>query len=136
MTEGRGWVSSVRMRHKDGHWVELEGSGATIHDETVSNVAPTLSLGGSGGTEGSPLVLTLGASDPGNDHLISWMINWGDGAQTPLAGTATSASHTYADNKIYNIVVTANDEDGYYSNVKSVEITNAAPNLFDLFKEK
>ena len=34
MAEGRGWVSSVRMRHKDGPWVELEGSGATIHDET------------------------------------------------------------------------------------------------------
>src|SRR5437763_2121229 len=57
------------------------------------------------------------------------MINWGDGAQTPLAGTATFASHTYADNKIYNIVVTANDEDGYYSSVKAVTITNAAPTL-------
>src|SRR5207245_5434287 len=97
---------------------------------TVTTVAPTLTLGGTSVTEGSPFTLTLSATDPGNDHIISWMINWGDGAMLPLAGTATSASHTYADNKIYNIVVTANDEDGYYSSVMAVTITNAPPSLF------
>ncbi|HEV8607732.1 MAG TPA: PKD domain-containing protein [Tepidisphaeraceae bacterium] len=97
---------------------------------TVTNVAPTLTLGGASVSEASSFTLLLGSSDPGNDHMISWMINWGDGAMLPVAGTATSASHTYADDRIYNIIVTANDEDGYYSSVKAVTITNAAPTLF------
>src|SRR5205823_3415859 len=107
-----------------------DGGTSVAHKSlAVANVAPTLTLGGTTAVEGSPFTLTLASSDPGNDHIISWMINWGDGAQSPLAGTATFASHTYADNKIYNVVVTANDEDGYYSSVKAVTITNVAPTL-------
>jgi PAS domain S-box-containing protein len=31
--EGRGSVSSLRLRHKDGRWVEIEGTGTAVYDD-------------------------------------------------------------------------------------------------------
>jgi PKD repeat protein len=81
----------------------------------VSNVAPSLAASGAAeAAAGTLYTLTLAASDPGDDTLIEWVVNWGDGNVTTLPGSATSASHTYLLDGNYNILVSASDEDGSY----------------------
>ncbi|WP_428938143.1 PKD domain-containing protein [Fontivita pretiosa] len=105
------------------------GSNASV--VMVANVAPTLTLSGNGsGAEGSAYQLGLGKSDPGNDTITSWIINWGDGMTQIVPGSPAAVSHVYADNGQYTITATATDEDGTYAaNSRSVSISNVAPTL-------
>jgi uncharacterized delta-60 repeat protein len=99
---------------------------------TVDNVAPTLTISGASNVaEGSSYTLTLGSSDPGQDAITSWTINWGDGIEV-ISGNPGSVSHTYADggnpSTAYTITATATDEDGTYSsNSLGVSVLNVAP---------
>ncbi|WP_146512309.1 PKD domain-containing protein, partial [Thalassoglobus neptunius] len=99
----------------------------------VSNVDPTLLLSGpETAAEGSQYVLSLSSSDPGDDSLIEWIIDWGDGTTSSIAGSATTATHTYADgDNFYTITATARDEDGTYAagNSVSVAVENVDPIL-------
>ena len=85
---------------------------------TVNNVAPTLSTTGTGNaTANSLYTLNLGATDPGNDTIASWTINWGDGTIEAITGNPASVTHTYTTTAIgftYNILASASDEDGTY----------------------
>jgi hypothetical protein len=107
------------------------GVGQAGGSVTVTNVAPTLTLSGAATVaEGSPYTLTLSASDPGADSLTGWTISWGDGSVETVAGSATFATHTYADGPVsYTISATATDEDGSYglANTVAVTVTNVAP---------
>ncbi len=97
---------------------------------SVTNVAPTLTIGGAASVaEGSTYALTLSKSDVGADTLSSWLINWGDGTSQTVAGSATTVNKIYADNGAYTITATATDEDGTYAagNSKAVTVTNVAP---------
>ncbi len=99
----------------------VDDDGGTTSDEvvvTVLNVAPTLTIAGAASiNEGSTYTLSLAANDPGDDTIAQWTINWGDGsAVETVPGTATSATHVYADGtRNYTILATATDEDGTYS---------------------
>ena len=94
----------------------------TLH---VDNVAPTLEVSGNTSVdEGSTYTLNLSSSDPGDDTISSWFIDWGDGSDPDgvggigevVSGNPTSVDHTYVDGTtIFTILATATDEDGTYN---------------------
>ncbi|MCP5033421.1 MAG: tandem-95 repeat protein [Actinomycetia bacterium] len=83
---------------------------------TISNVVPTLSTTGAATvSDGGVYTLTLGDSDPGDDTITSWTINWGDGTIETIAGNPTSVTHTYTGQGFtFDILASATDEDGTY----------------------
>ncbi|MGV6818578.1 MAG: DUF4347 domain-containing protein [Thiotrichales bacterium] len=94
-----------------------DGNGGVATATTtlmVNNVAPTLSVtGATQAWAGGNYTLNLSATDPGNDTITSWTINWGDGSIETIAGTASSAAHLYNNTGFTNnILVSATDEDG------------------------
>ncbi|MDB5386123.1 MAG: hypothetical protein JWM11_1769, partial [Planctomycetaceae bacterium] len=99
---------------------------------TVNNVAPTLVISGASSTnEGSVYTLGLSSSDPGQDTINHWTINWGDGNTQTVSGNPSSAIHIYADGpNAFTIVATATDEDGTFNaNNLAVTVNNVAPTL-------
>jgi hypothetical protein len=84
---------------------------------TVNNVAPTLTATGAvTATNGSSYTLNLSASDPGDDTISGWTINWGDGTIETVVGDPSSVTHTYTNAGFSNnILVSATDEDGTYT---------------------
>jgi nitrous oxidase accessory protein NosD len=117
---------------------------------TVNETAPTLELSGDLAAaedyteEGALYTLTLKSSDPGDDTVASWSIDWNDGSpiEVVLAGprtfdassntwkTTVSATHTYADGEAYpTIQATATDEDGVYLDTLAIEVENVAPTI-------
>jgi len=101
-------------------------------DVTVNNVAPTLTISGDPTTnEGDSYLLTLASSDPGQDTIQSWTIDWGDGAIENYVGDIAEAEHTYVDGPaVHTITATATDEDGTFaSNSLVVSVANVAPTL-------
>jgi hypothetical protein len=95
----------------------LGAFGTAAFDLTVDNVAPTLAVFSE--TQqvagGEPYSIGLVATDPGDDTISLWRIDWGDGTTLEVAGTAQSASHAYArSGGSYEIRVHAVDEDGTY----------------------
>jgi hypothetical protein len=73
--------------------------------------------------------------DPGLDDTHTVTVNWGDGSplETPTtfeAGAAVTlgGSHTYADNGVFEVVVTVTDDDGGSATASFfVTVTNVAP---------
>ena len=120
----------------------------------IAPVAPTISVTGSGvADEGSPYAMTLAATDPGDDHIYQWEIDWGDGSypeyvnvpwpgpdapRTPGGAAPVTVEHTYRQNTFgnaYPVRVVARDEDGtYYHGMEwdgvqphRVTVNNVAP---------
>ncbi len=83
----------------------------------VANAAPTLGLTGAAvAHEGQAYTVNLAHSDAGDDSLIEWTIDWGDGSQSTVAGDATQASHVYAGALgAKQITARARDEDGTWN---------------------
>ncbi len=83
---------------------------------TVNNTAPTLTTTGAATVnEDDPYTLNLSASDPGDDTITGWIINWGDGTIEAIAGNPASVNHTYnAGGFTFNILASATDEDGMF----------------------
>jgi len=84
---------------------------------TVVNVAPYLTISGGGlVNEGSPYTLHLSASDPGDDTISGWEIDWGDGYIQQVSGNPPSVVHSYtAGPGTFTITALATDEDGTYT---------------------
>src|SRR3546814_4061697 len=58
----------------------------------------------------------LGASEPGDDAPIEWLIDWGDGtAPTRVAGDAAEASHSFAAAGDFTIRATLVNDDGRFT---------------------
>jgi len=113
-----------------------DGVGSPASDTfvvRVYNVDPTLTLSGNPNVdEGSPYTLNLSSSDPGDDTITSWEINWGDGNIETVPGNPSSAIHIYEDGDAnYTITATATDEDGTYAagNSVMVMVDNVAPTI-------
>ncbi|QDT13384.1 VCBS domain-containing protein [Planctomycetes bacterium K23_9] len=101
---------------------------------TVTNVAPTLTISGAATVdEGATYTLNLASSDPGDDTITQWDINWGDGSPVEtVAGDPSTATHVFADGaNSYSISATATDEDGTFSATAPVAVTinNVAPTI-------
>jgi hypothetical protein len=97
---------------------------------TVSNVAPTLTLAGNPtANSGASYTLALGWADPGADTLTQWVIDWGDGMIQPVAGNATTVTHTFDSAGDFAVSATASDEDGTYSAapIVAVHVTTPLP---------
>ena len=106
---------------------------------SVTNVAPTLTLGGDSVVgEGAPYTLTLGTvDDPGQDTVQKYVIDWGDGQQSTytaaeIADLNRQVTHVYTHGPSSpTISVNLIDEDGRYVGVsnKAVTVEDAAPNF-------
>ncbi|MCC9599924.1 DUF4347 domain-containing protein [Stieleria sp. JC731] len=83
---------------------------------TVQNKAPTVTASGpSSILVGNTYTLTLSATDPGNDSITSWRVDWGDGTTNLYLGASTTVTHTYnVLGLTHNILVSATDEDGVW----------------------
>ncbi|MCB2028923.1 MAG: hypothetical protein KDH18_09745, partial [Rhodoferax sp.] len=81
----------------------------------VANVAPTLGLAGPPVAQhGLAYTVLLDHADPGDDTVTEWVIDWGDGTESTVAGDATQASHVYDAPQLgtTRIQALARDEDG------------------------
>ncbi len=96
-----------------------DGNGGVVTTTTtitVNNTAPTISVSGAATvSEGVLYTLNLSESDPGDDTITGWTINWGDGAIDAIAGNPASVTHTYTYGSLtYNVLAAATDEDGTF----------------------
>jgi hypothetical protein len=107
---------------------------------TISNVAPSVSLGTNAPkNEGSLVSVSGSITDPGWLDPLTATINWGDGTIDPISGVLTNSSpeaeltfdatHTYGDNTTYPVEVCANDDDTQTCQSIDVLINNVAPDL-------
>jgi Ca2+-binding RTX toxin-like protein len=137
-----GNPASVTHVYADGDANYVISATATDEDGTfaaaatvavlVANVAPVVSISGSSDTEeGELYTLNLSSSDPGDDTISGWTINWGDSIEI-VAGNPASVTHTYTDGDAsYTISATATDEDGTFAASSDVDVmvANVAPTL-------
>jgi hypothetical protein len=104
---------------------------------SVANVAPTVATPtvAPSPIEGVPLIVTATFSDPGSDDgPFTCEVQYGDGspavAGTVVDTTCTGPAHVYADDASYTILVSVTDKDGGTgSNIVSVDVANAAPDV-------
>ena len=83
---------------------------------SVQEVAPTFSSsGGPSPEEGADYELDLEMTDPGNDTIDSWTIDWGDGSTGTVFESTTTTTHVYAEDGDYVVSVTAavTDDNGH-----------------------
>lgn len=107
-----------------------EGSDEAFTTLTVTNVDPILNLaGGNSSTQYVSYVLDLSVTDPGNDTISKYTIDWGDGSSTTLTNEATARLlHTYTLSGNFTITVNAIDEDGGpYTATKDVNVIAGPP---------
>jgi RHS repeat-associated protein len=79
----------------------------------VRNVPPTLVLSGAPTASlGQTYTLNLSSSDPGQDTITSWRIDWGDGQVQTVNNNPPSVTHVYQSVGVFTISATATDEDG------------------------
>jgi PKD repeat protein len=137
-TAGRRFFGLALSRpgeYLTGFRFTVQGSGTTVllDDVAVGHVAernadPEVSVGGPyTAIEGSAVTLTTSATDADGDPLtFSWDL--GDG--TKGSGAVPPASHTYADNGSYDIVLAVADGRGGVDTARTTAtIENAAPAL-------
>ena len=99
----------------------------------VNNTAPTISVTGNTSVDsGATYVLHLASTDPGDDSIASWTINWGDGTPSETVnGNLGSASHIYlTPGGTRSITVAGTDEDGTHAMTGGpfvVSVNNSAP---------
>jgi Ca2+-binding RTX toxin-like protein len=108
-------------------------STAATLEVTVNNVAPMLTISGSEAVyEGMLYTLNLAASDPGDDTIGWWTIDWGDrSAVQVVPGNPPAVTHTYADGDAARTInVTATDEDGTFeAEPLPITVNNVAPTV-------
>ncbi len=99
---------SIKVRVDDGEGGTNDAMG-TIN---LANAAPTLTISG---LAGQLYTLNLSASDPGDDTITGWVINWGDGTIDTVVGNPPSTTHIYNHTGFtYHILASATDEDGTF----------------------
>jgi hypothetical protein len=130
-TDGPG-VATIQLKVTDGYGA----SAIATTTVTTLNVAPSVSIFGSGGSiqEGSTFTTSGNFQDPGADTWTA-TVDYGDGTGVqPLAlsGKNFNLSHIYADNRpnnaSYTITVTVTDDDlGVGVATRNVFVNNVNP---------
>src|SRR6266699_3691352 len=92
----------------------VAGTGTSTFLEVVTDRLPTTSITGVLPTSvyvGQTFTLNFAAADA-DGTIASGSIDWGDGTNTALGGTATQAPHSYASSGTFTINVTTTDNSG------------------------
>ena len=135
---GQDGSFTIAVRADDGRPGGTATDTATV---TVTNVAPTVTIGNNGPVSENTAVTVSGVvSDAGfQETPLTATIDWGDGSGTqPLAGTVESdrpfktitysVTHTYGDDGTFTVSVCAADDDTTGNcNSTSVTVTNTLP---------
>ncbi len=100
---------------------------------TAANLPPVLRVEQVGtATERSPVTLKLSATDKGTDTVSRWIVAWGDGEVSEIAGATAEVSHLFVSDGQKAVQITAVDEDGSTTTSASISVANAAPELSGL----
>ncbi len=109
--------------------VDDEGSENTYRiDVEVSDVAPTINtiVSSSSVGVGESFAIQATATDPGQDHVGQWLIDWGDGSTEIHTGSLATAQHQWAYSGYFNIGIQAINEDvTTEATIVQVAVTNA-----------
>ena len=92
----------------------VAGTGTSTFFEVVTDRLPTTSITGVLPTSvyvGQTFTLNFAAADA-DGTIASGSIDWGDGTNTVLEGTATQATHSYTSSGAFTINVTTTDNSG------------------------
>ena len=101
---------------------------------TVNPAATVLSISGNSQV-GAGVAYTLSLSQAGGPALSGWTINWGDGTSGTLAGTATTAQHTFSKGALagsasYQISASGTNTNGVYTtNSVALSVNPVAPTV-------
>jgi uncharacterized delta-60 repeat protein len=119
---------NVTVRIDDGQGHTDDSSSVVL---TVTDKEPTLTITGPSSAGEGIYTLNLASSDPGDDTIDHWTINWGDGTTAQVViGSPSSVTHVYDGTANRTITATATDEDGTFAaNSVFVRINNVAPTL-------
>ena len=103
-----------------------DGSEDTVTQQftvNVDNIAPTIALSGVPEVNtGDSYTLNLGAvTDPGDDTVTSYIVNWGDGSSDTFSA-AGNVTHVYASAGNNTISVDLVDEDGTHVNAGNLNV--------------
>lgn len=97
----------------------------------VNDVDPWFGVYGSGtADEGSSYALNYGFTDPGDDHVSSVTVDWGDGqSDTYSASDPTQFTHVYADPGYYPVMASLYEDGGgpYEADAFIVHVLNHTP---------
>jgi YVTN family beta-propeller protein len=112
---------TVKLRVTDSHGASVISS-ATVN---ILNVAPTITSVTNTGpvNEGSPVAVTIGASDPGAGDTLTYYFDFNNDGNFEVIQSTPSATFTYADNGSYVVRVQVRDQDGGVSDVASTTVT-------------
>jgi large repetitive protein len=118
----------LNVTDKDG------GTTKEIIKIKVDNVAPTIINISQPPkiNEGQAAQFSATATDPGLNDTLTYNWNFGDGT-APVIGQ--TINHTFADNGIYNTVLTVTDKDGAVTTkTTAVKVDNVAPVIVSITK--
>jgi hypothetical protein len=88
----------------------------------INDVPPTINLTGGGSVNrGVSTPISWTYTDPGNEPVTNWLVNWGDGTTQTLAGSANSSSHVYSADG--NFTITLTSEQTVLGNQVTVPVT-------------
>ena len=115
------YVVTLTVTDDDG------GSSSQSLTITVGNVAPVItSLTIPAGDEGTPIAMSMTATDAGVNDTITYAWDFGDGT----TATGPSTTHTFQDDGTFFVTVTATDNAGAVgSAVIDLQIANVAPTI-------
>jgi PKD repeat protein len=102
-------------------------AGCDTLNVVVENVAPTVDAGPDQTLdEGTEVVVSASVTDQGARDVVTTTIDWGDGTQS----SGAAASHLYADDGAYEVVICAADDDGGVScDALSALVNNVTPTV-------
>ncbi len=103
---------------------------------TVNNVAPTITSVTNTGpvAEGSPVTVTINATDPGAGDTLTYGFDWdGNGVFTDpgdiFSQSSNQASHTWTDDGAYAVTVRVSDGTAVVTDTTTVTVNNVAPTV-------
>ena len=121
----RGGTYTVQVTVTD----DEDASASDTRTVVIDNVAPTIArlFGPTSGDEGSTLQYSAAVTDPGAGELrYTW--NFGDGTPEEAAVDLDEVAHAFADNGVYTVALTVEDEAGDTAEAQiEVTINNVAP---------
>jgi len=108
-----------------------DGSDDTVTQQftvNVDNVTPKIALSGTSEVNiGDSYTLNLGiVTDPGDDTVASYIVDWGDGITEDFS-TAGDVAHTYATVGNNTVIVDLVDEDGTHTNAGNIDVSVNVP---------